>query len=141
TIVAEIIDNELFSNHTLQGEGMRFGNNLGANGASVFATLHGNRTFSNVQGMLLENNRTNSATVSITSSGDRFYDNGAGTIILAGLSFNSIPANGNTVDFTANGTRFENNNGLTTFDLGGLVIVGGENTSIPNGTNNNTVNV
>jgi hypothetical protein len=139
-IIAEIVENDLFSNRLLQAEGMRFGNNLGANGASVFATLQGNRSFDNYQGMLVENNRTNLATVSITSSGDRFFENGAGVIILAGLSFNSVAANGNTINFMAHGSRFENNNGFTIFDLGGLVIVGGENTSIPNGTNNNTVN-
>ena len=140
-IVAEIVDNDLFGNQLLQGEGMRFGNNVGANGASVFATLHGNRSFGNVQGMLLENNRTDSATVSVTSSGDRFFENGAGIIILAGLSFNSVAANGNTVNFTAHGTRIDDNNGFTTFDRGGLIIVAGENTSIPNGTNGNTANV
>lgn len=139
-IVAEIVDNDFFSNRLRLGEGMRFGNNLGADGGVIFATLHGNRSFDNFQGMLIENNRANLAHVSVVSSGDRFFENGAGTIILAGLSFNSIPANGNTIDLTAHGSRFEDNKGFTPFDLGGLVIVGGENT-IPNGTSNNTVNV
>jgi hypothetical protein len=50
-------------------------------------------------------------------------------------------ASGNTVNFTAHGSSFENNNGFSNFDKGGLVVIAGENTSIPNGTLNNTVNV
>jgi hypothetical protein len=123
-----------------QAEGLRIGNNQGANGAAIFATLSGNRSFNNFQGFLIENNRTNNAYLSISSSGDRFFENGAGAIILAGLSFATSSANGNTVDFTAHGTHFDDNKGATIFDVGGLFIVGGENTAFPNGTSNNTVN-
>jgi hypothetical protein len=123
-----------------QAEGLRIGNNQGANGAAIFATLSGNRCFNNFQGVLIENNRTNNAYLSVTSSGDRFYENGAGAIILAGLSFGPSAANGNTVDFSARGSRFDDNNEFTIFDVGGLFIVGGENTAFPNGTSNNTVN-
>ena len=140
-IEADVVDNDMSGHLLRQGEGMRFGNNLGATGASVIARLSGNRSFNNVQGMLLENNRTDLARVSVTSSGDRFFENGAGTIILAGLGFLTVAANQNVIDFEARGTRFEDNNSSTPFDRGGLFIVGGENTSFPNGTNNNTVHV
>ncbi len=62
-------------------------------------------------------------------------------LILGGLSSNATPANGNTVNFEAHGDHFTENTGFTTLDFGGLVVLGGENISIPNGTNNNTVNV
>ena len=140
-IEAEIVDNDLFSNRLRLAEGIRIGNNLGANGSVIFATLSGNRIFDNFQGLLVENNRANSANISVFSSGDRFFENGSGTNIIGGLSFNSIPANGNTINFTAHGSIFENNNGFASFDRGGMSVVGGENLSIPNGTSNNTVNV
>lgn len=140
-IVAEIVDNDLFSNRLRLAEGMRIGNNLGAHGSSIFATLSGNRSFDNFQGLLIENNRSNFAHISVVSSGDRFFENGAGTIIIGGLSFSSTPTNGNTVNFTAHSSSFDNNNGFTTFDRGGLIVVGGENLSIQNGTSDNSVNV
>ncbi len=88
--------------------------------------------------MIENTGSTNSANISVYSSGDRFYENGAGGIIGGGLG----TVNGNTANFTAVGSVFENNNGSNSFnDLGGLVVLGGENTAIPNGVNNNTVNV
>ncbi len=139
-IEAEIVDSDLFSNTLGLSEGIRFANIL-TNGGVISARLRGNRSYGNQQGMLLANNRSNLSNVSVVSSGDRFYENGAGTIILGGLSTNSIPVNGNTINFEAHGSHFEDNNGFTNFDRGGLVVIGGENTSIPNGTSNNTVNI
>ncbi len=140
-IEAEIVDNDFYNNRLGLSEGLRFTNVQGANGGSIFAVMSGNRSSGNQQGLLVANNRSNNATITVFSSGDRFFENGAGTIIVGGLSSNSTPANGNTINFTAHGSSFENNNGSTIFDRGGLVILGGENISIPNGTSNNTVNV
>ncbi|MDQ3712409.1 MAG: VCBS repeat-containing protein [Acidobacteriota bacterium] len=140
-IEAEIVDNDLYNNLLGVSESLRIANNQGANGGSIFATMSGNRSSGNFQGLLITNNRSNNATITVFSSGDRFFENGFGAGIIAGLSQFSIPANGNTINFTAQGSSFENNNGSTIFDRGGLVILGGENISIPNGTSNNTVNV
>lgn len=141
TIEAEIVDNDLYNNTLGLSEGFRFTNIQGAHGGIIFAAISGNRSSGNQQGLLLANNRSNNATISVNSSGDRFFENGAGTIIIGGLSSSSTLANGNTINFTAHGSSFQNNNGFTNFDRGGLVVLGGENISIPNGTSNNTVNV
>ena len=45
------------------------------------------------------------------------------------------------VSFSAAGSSFFNNNGFNNFDHGGLVIIGGENTSFPFGTSDNNVTV
>lgn len=141
-IEAEIVDNDFYNNRigTL-GEGLRIVNNNGANGGRISARLTDNRSYGNYLGLIIENNRSNFANISVVSSGDQFFENGLGALVGAGLSAVSTPANGNTVNFTAYGSTFENNNGFNNFDHGGLIVIGGENTSIPNGTSNNTVNV
>ncbi len=140
-IDAEIIDNDLFGNVTGLGEGMRFVNIQGANGGVITARLTENRSYGNLAGLLIENNRANFSSVSVVSTGDQLYENGLGALVGGGLSSNSIVANGNVTSFIAYGTRFENNRGPIFIDGGGLVVIAGENTSIPNGTSNNTVNV
>ena len=142
TINAEIIDNDFYNNRVgTLGEGLRLINIQGANNAVINATLSGNRCFYDYNGLIVENNRANNSSITVFSSGDRFFENGFGALVGGGLSSNATVANGNTVSFTANGDVFENNNGFNNFDFGGLVVPGGENTSIPNGTSNNTVNV
>jgi CSLREA domain-containing protein len=137
-IEAEIVDNDIFNNRIgNQGEALRIVNNAGADGGVVSATLSGNRSYNNFLGLIVENNGASLARVSVTSSGDRFFENGLGALVGAALT----QADGNTVNFTATGTSFENNNGFNNFDHGGLVIIGGENLLIPNGTSDNTVNV
>ena len=138
-IEAEIVDNDLYNNRLGTGHGVRVINTQGGSGNIVSAALSGNRSYSNGNGFLVENTgSTNSSNISVYSSGDRFYENGAGGIIGGGLGI----VNGNTANFTAVGSVFENNNGSNSFnDLGGLVVLGGENTTIPNGVTNNTVNV
>jgi len=142
-IEAEIVDNDLYNNRIgTVGAGLRLVNNRVATGSIIFATLSGNRSYYNFQGLLVENNTSSNASISVVSSGNRFYENGFGALVGGGLSSQlMIVANGNTTNFTAYGDSFENNNGFNNFDFGGLVIVAGENTSIPNGVNNNTVNV
>ncbi len=141
-IDTEIIDNDIFNNR--QGgnpEGLRLASQQGATGGTIIGIMTGNRIYDNATGMIIVSNGSNRATASVTSSGDRFYENGAGAIIIGGLSLNAPSANENTISFTATGSSFENNNGFTTFDRGGLIIIGGENTLVPSGTSNNTVNV
>jgi len=138
-IEAEIVDNDIYNNRLATGQGIRIINSQGGRGNIVSATLSGNRSYSNGFGFLIENTGSTSlGNISVSSSGDRFYENGAGGLIGGGLGI----VNGNTVNFTAIGSVFENNNGTNSFnDLGGLIVIGGENTAIPNGVTNNTVNV
>jgi len=141
-INAEIIDNDFYNNRIgTVGEGFRIASQQRANGGIINATLAGNRSYNNYLGLLVENNQSNSAVTTVFSSGDRFFENGNGAVVGGGLSAGSNVANGNTVSFTAFRDVFENNNGFNNFDFGGLVVPAGENTSFPNGTSNNTVNV
>ena len=141
TIEADIEDCDFFNNTVGLSEGLRLGNFQGAVGATVNARMVGNRAWGQQQGRLIVNNRAINSTVNVFSAGNRFFDNGAGTIIAGGLSSNATPANGNTINFEAHGDHFTDNNGPTVLDIGGLIVLGGENISIPYGTNNNTVNV
>ncbi|HEX2640790.1 MAG TPA: hypothetical protein VHL50_09475, partial [Pyrinomonadaceae bacterium] len=93
------------------------------------------------QGSDLVNNRAIDSTVNVFFSGNRFFDNGAGTVILGGISSNATQSNGNTVNLEAHGDHFFNNTTPNPFDVGGLIVLGGENISVPNGANNNTVHV
>lgn len=141
TIEADIIDNDLHDNVLGVGEGVRFVNFQGPVGSTINARMIGNRVWGNIQGRDLVNNRAFNSSVNVFSSGNHFFDNGAGTVILGGISSNFAPSNGNTVTLEAHGDHFINNTTPNPFDVGGLVIIGGENISIPNGTNDNTVNV
>jgi hypothetical protein len=137
----DLIDNDFFNNTFGMAEGIRIGNFQGATGSTVKVRMSGNRSYGNQTGRLIVNNRAINSTIEVVSNGNRFYENGAGTVIAGGLSSNATPANGNSIVFQAHGDHFVDNRAFGVFDKGGLVIVGGENTSIPNGTSNNTVNV
>ncbi|HJV48138.1 MAG TPA: hypothetical protein VJ505_14760 [Holophagaceae bacterium] len=139
TLEIDIIDCDFFNNPFGVSEGVRVGNFVGATGSTVNARMIGNRSWGNQQGRLIVNNRALRSTVNVFSSGNRFYANGAGTILIGGLSSDATVANGNTIHFEAHGDHFVDNTAPTILDVGGLVILGGENISIPNGTNDNTV--
>jgi hypothetical protein len=141
TIEADIIDNDLHDNVIGVGEGIRFVNFQGPVGSNINARMIGNRSWGNIQGQALVNNRAINSTVNVYSSGNRFFGNGTGTTILGGISSNGTVSNGNTVNLEAHGDHFIENTTPNPLDLGGLVVLGGENISIPNGTNNNTVHV
>jgi hypothetical protein len=137
----EIVDNELYDNTRIAtGQGIRIINTGGGSGASILASLSGNRSYRNIFGFFAENiGSSNNSNITIFSSGDRFYENGAGAVVGGALG---VSGNGNTTNFTAVGTVIENNNGGAFFvDRGGLISFGGENTTNPNGMQNNTANV
>jgi hypothetical protein len=138
---AQLVDNHVFGNTAAVGEAFRIANLQGATGARIVARLRGNRVYGNDTGMIVANNRSSGAAVAVSSAGDRFVANGVGVLLVGGLSSNAIVANGNTVTFEAQGSDFSDNEGETDFDRGGLVIVGGENISIPYGASGNSVNV
>ncbi len=137
-INAELVDNDLYNNRQGTGPGLRIVSVQGVSGSVINAYLSGNRSYNNYTGLILENTgSTNFGSITLVSSGDRFYENGLGALVGGGLG----TANGNVVNFTANGTTFENNNAFSPFDKGGLLVVGAENTVTANGSSNNTVNM
>jgi hypothetical protein len=140
-IEAEIIDNDFFDNTFSQSQGIRIGNIQGTSGSTINATVLRNRSYRNQIGMLMANFQADNNVINVRSSANRFYENGSGAIILGGLSSLMVTANGNSILFEGFGDRFENNQAFSQVDRGGLLIFGGENISIPNGTSNNTVNV
>lgn len=94
--------------------------------------------FDNQQGLIVENlGSSNGASISVYSSGDRFFENGGGATV--GSAFG--PSNNNTLNFTAVGSAFENNNGTTDFYRGGLNVAGSISFQTANGGSNNTANV
>jgi hypothetical protein len=141
SIDAELIDNDFDDNTFGLSEGLRIGNFQGANGSSVRVTMLGNRASGNEVGRLIVNNRTIGSTIAVVSIANRFRGNGAGTTVVGGLSSNATPSNNNSIELEALGDEFVDNTSEAAFDRGGLVVVGGENTSIPNGVNGNLVKV
>lgn len=142
TIEVDIIDCQFYENRLNLSEGVRIGNFQGARGSTVNARMSGNLSWGQKQGRLVVNNRALDSTVNVVSSGNTFYDNGAGTIIIGGLSSNNTRADGNTINFEAHGDRYIGNTGATDLDRGGLVVLGVENISgTTGGGSGNTVHV
>ena len=139
---ADIIDSYFFENPFSVSEGMRIGNFQGARGCVINVRMSGNRAWGQKQGRLIVNNRALESTVNVFSSGNRFYNNGAGTILIGGLSSNNNRADGNTINFEAHGDQFIGNAAATEFDHGGIVALGLENISgTTGGGSNNAVNI
>lgn len=130
-IDAEIVDNDLFENQRM---GLRIANSE-ASGGVVTATLIGNRSHNNSNGLVVESINANSCSLTVSSFGDRFYENGYGANIGGGISIgvNAALANGNITRFTAYGTLFENNN------VNGLGLGAGTTTSFALAASNNIV--
>jgi hypothetical protein len=83
---------------------------MGANRGKITVTMRGNRSYRNVLGCIIENNRSSFASIAVRSYGDRFEDNGAGCEIGGGLmSTKTGAANSNTTRFDAHGSEFTNN--------------------------------
>jgi hypothetical protein len=141
TIEADIVDCHFFDNQLNLSEGVRIGNFQGARGSTVNVRMSGNSSWGQKQGRLIVNNRAIGSTVNVVSDGDRFYDNGAGTLIIGGLSSNNTRADGNTIDFEAHGDQFIGNDAASEFDHGGLFVIGTEDISNAGGGSDNTVNV
>ncbi len=139
---AEIEDSHFHDNALNLSEGVRAGNFQGAVDSTVLLRMSGNASWGQKQGRLIVNNRAMNSRVTVFSSGNRFYDNGGGTIIVGGLSSNNTRADGNVIDFEAHGDHFTGNTGATEFDRGGLIVIGTENISpVSGGGSGNTVSV
>ena len=147
-IDAEIVDSEFFGGI----EGIRVINLAGADYGDIGVAMHGNRSYENRLGCIVENNRSSFARIHVRSSGDRFEDNGLGCQIGGGLVVPLVgAANSNSVVFEGHGTGFINNNkrtgfcdecqGPTFIDFGGVVVAGGDALARANSTSSNTVMV
>jgi hypothetical protein len=142
TIEAEIVDSHFFDNVLNMSQGVRLGNFQGAQGSTVNVLMQGNLSWGHKQCCLIVNNNAVDSTVNVVSSGNRFYDNGGGTIIVGGLSSNNTRADGNTINVEAHGDRFVGNMGASEIVRGGLIVFGSENNSgVAGGGSNNTVHV
>jgi len=142
-LYAEITDGELFR----AVEGIRVANFVGAHGGQITVVMNGNRVYGSELGCILENNRSNSGTIYVRSSGDRFYDNGFGCQIGAALA-SSLVANFNSTVMEAHGTAFINNTRTEFFndtgpefgtDYAGVLVVGGDVLRPNATTSHNTV--
>jgi len=135
TLVIELDDNEVFENTTSNGQGFRFVNSS-ADGASIAAGLHNNRSHDNNQGFLVSNERSSRASITIDSHDDRFEDNLIGGAIYGGLATAAGTFTGNTVTFTMHAGSFAGSHGsvLPQNLTAGLNVIGGAFT--PPGTAN-----
>ena len=125
-IDADIVDCQFFDNIFNLSEGVRLGNFQGARGSTVNVRMSGNASWGQKQGRLIVNNRAIGSTVSVISTGNRFYDNGGGTIVVGGLSSNHTRADDNTISLEMHGDRFFGNTRASEFDHGGLIVLGTE---------------
>jgi hypothetical protein len=119
-IDADIVDNDLADSPV---EGIRIVNLQDTNGGVITARLSGNRSHGNRDGLLIVNNKSSFGSISVTSAGDQFYQNAAGTIILGGYSTGSTPANGNVVSFDAQALVFVDTMPLAISMSAGLIII------------------
>jgi hypothetical protein len=140
---AEITDGEFFRGV----EGIRVANFVGADSGEITVVMSGNRSYENVIGCILENNRSSFATIYVRSSGDRFYDNGFGCQVGGALASGGVLVSSSTV-MEAHGTAFIDNTRTKFFngtgpDFGtkfaGVLVVGGDVLGSTATTSHNTV--
>jgi len=126
TIVIDLDDNEVFENTATNRQGFRFVNSS-ADGASIAATLHNNRSHDNNQGFLVSNERSSHASVTIDSRDDRFEDNLIGGAIYGGLATAAGTFSGNTVTFTMHAGSIAGSHGSVPPQnlTAGLNVIGG----------------
>ena len=143
-LTVDLDDNEVTGNVTGNGQGIRFVNTA-ANGASIVASLHGNRSHGNKIGFLAANQGSIGASVTIDSHDDRFDDNLIGGLILGGLQGMAATnvANDNVVNLTMHAGSMARNRGVVQSPhefSGGLSVVGGS-ASTAGSASSNTVEV
>jgi hypothetical protein len=143
SLTVDLDDNEVTGNVTGNGQGIRFVNTA-ADGASIVASLHGNRSHGNKAGFLAANQASNGASVTIDSHDDRFDDNLVGGVILGGLQgMGATVANDSVVNLTTHAGSMARNHGVVPSPQdvsGGLSVVGGS-ASTAGSTSRNTVQV
>lgn len=139
-LTVDLDDNEVTGNVTSNGQGIRFVNTAAA-GASIVASLHGNRSHGNKAGFLAANQASTGASVTIDSHNDRFDDNFIGGLILAGVEgMGATVSNDNVVNLTMHAGSMARNRGVLPEFSGGLNVVGGS-ASTAGSTSRNAVQV
>jgi len=145
TIVIDLDDNELVENATGNGQGIRFVNS-GADGASIVATLHNNRSHDNIQGLFASDEHSNHASITIDSHDDHFENNTIGGVIFGGLANAPGTFTGNTVTLTMHAGSFTGSRGSAVPPqnvTAGLNVIGGAVTApgVSNSAFSNVVQV
>ena len=142
-LTVDLDDNEVTENEAGTGQGFRFVNTA-SNGASIVASLRGNRSHRNTTGFLAANQGSSGASVTIDSHNDRFDDNGTGGQILGGLQGGGVDiANDNVLNLTMHAGSMARNDDAPQPPhnfTGGLNVVGGAGLG-PGSTSRNTVTV
>ena len=147
-IVAELEDNDIY----FAGEGIRVINFANAHESEIIVDMRDNHLHGNVVGCVLENNRSNDASIVVRSYRDRFDDNQLGCTMGGGFVNNKSgqTADSNTTRFDAVESHFTNNTRTSGFnteagtpeftDTGGIVVSGGGvgPQGKPNTANDNT---
>jgi hypothetical protein len=131
SLLVDVGDNELFDNTASNGQGIRVLNS-NADGASIVATLHGNRSHDNNSGFLVSNLGSSHASIVVQSLDDSFEDNLVGGVIYGGLVMNAgTVANDNAVSVTMVGGTISGSHGTLPPQgfTAGLNIVGGSYTN------------
>ena len=141
-IDADIVENEFIgpTQVTAAVNGIRLANFPGADGGVVVAAMSGNRTHGYQMGCLVGNNRASNATVQVRSSGDRFFANALGCLVMGGTTgANAGNASSNSTSFEAHGSQFvDNGASIAGTQPGGIRVIGGT-PKPPNVASNNTV--
>jgi hypothetical protein len=147
-VAAELEDNDFY----YAGEGIRVINFAEANNSDITVDMQGNHSHGNVVGCVLENNRSNGASIIVRSYADHFDDNQLGCTMGAGFVNNTSgqTANSNLTRFDAVGSYFTDNTRTSGFnteagtpeftDAGGIVVSGGSvgSSGKPKTANSNT---
>lgn len=135
TLEVDIVDNDFSSGSAGLRQGYRIGNFSGALGAVVNARVVDNRVWGN-QFSLLSNNGASESTINAYSAGNRYFDNGAGLVLIGGTG----AGNGNTINYEGRGDRFISNDEGAFLDRGGITFLGGSRSFLaPQGANDNTI--
>ncbi|HEY5409025.1 MAG TPA: hypothetical protein VIJ92_18175 [Ginsengibacter sp.] len=120
---AALTANEITEDTVQQGQGIEIQNANGATGASILASLrdnyvHGNKVALRAFNNNANNTPTDSSSIVIQSTNDRFDENGIGLYLFAGLNQGTnTAANGNSLSFEAHGSSVQNNLGIIPPDV------------------------
>jgi hypothetical protein len=134
TIEADIVDTDLFDGVGGFRNGFRIRNE--GTGSTINVRLNGNRVWGGGF-CLIVNAGSIDSEINVFSSGNRYFDNGAGLVLVGGLT----GAVGNSINYFGHGDRFTSNDEASVFDRGGLLIFGGDRLATgTSGANDNIVN-
>lgn len=133
TIEVDLVDNDLFDGIGGNRNGFRIRNE--GTGSTINVRMNGNRIW-NGGFCLIVNAGAIDSEINVFSAGNRYFDNGAGLVIVGGLS----GATGNRINYSGHGDRFISNDEASVFDRGGLLILGGDRLATgASGANGNRV--